>query len=195
MEFDSVITSVESGAYDIALAALTVSEERALHVNFSNTYFNASQYIIVSKNNTVFDNLTTKEEVETAINNLGSDAKIGFQRGTTGQYYAEGDADWGFEGFSSAENKGYSNGAQAIADLKIGRINIIVIDEMPARSIVAANSDDVKLIEVPLTEEEYAIGVNKNKTDLLEKINASLQKFIDDGSLQAIVDKYYTGNQ
>lgn len=193
MEFDSVITSVESGMADIAMAALTVSEERAQHVNFSASYFNASQYIIVAKSDTTFNGLETAENVEAAINNLGANAKIGFQRGTTGSYYAEGDEDWGFDGFANATTTAYDNGAQALADLKNDRINIIVIDEMPARSIVNSNSDDVKIIDVALTDEEYAIGVKKGDTELLNKINAALEKFKNDGTFQDIVDKYYTG--
>lgn len=88
---------------------------------------------------------------------------------------------------------GYANGATAVNDLTLrDTINIVVIDEMPARSLVAANSDKVKLIDIALTEEEYAIAVNKNKTDLLQKINDALKEIIEDGILDEIIEKYYT---
>lgn len=191
MEFDSVITSVSSGLTDFAMAGLTVSEERAVHVDFSSSYFDASQYIIVDIDDTTFDALDTVSEIEAAINNMAATAKIGFQSGTTGQYYAEGDEGWGFDGFEAAEHKPYSNGVQAVNDLILGRCNIVVIDEMPARSIVAAKATEVKLIEVALTDEEYAIGVKKGNTELLTKINNALTKFKADGTFQAIIDKYF----
>lgn len=198
MEFDSVITSVSTGQADIALAALTVSEDRRQHVNFSDSYFEASQYIIVAADDDRFSSIennaeATAADVEEIINGLGVSAKIGFQNGTTGQYYAEGDEDWEFPGFEDAVTQGYANGAVALADLRLGRINIIVIDEMPARTIVEKN-DDVKLIEVPLTEEEYAIGVKKGDAELLSKINDALNKFMEDGTFQSILEKYYLGN-
>lgn len=198
MEFESVIINVSNGQCDIALAALTVSESRREHVNFSDSYFNASQYIIVKKDDTTFASVEENEEataadVEAIIENMGSSAKIGFQSGTTGQYYAEGDEEWGFAGFNEAQTTGYSNGAQALADLKIGRINIIVIDEMPARTIIEKNPNDVKLIEVPLTEEEYAIAVKKDDSKLLADINAALNKFKQDGTFDAILNKYFLG--
>jgi ABC-type amino acid transport substrate-binding protein len=199
MKFEAVVTSVSSGQCDIALAALTVSEARREHVNFSDSYFNASQYLIVAKNNTAFASVEDNEEataadVEEIINGLGGSAKIGFQKGTTGQYYAEGDEDWEFAGFSAAGKTGYDNGAQALTELKNGRINMIIIDEMPARKIVELNPNDVKLIEVPLTEEEYAIGVKKGDEKLLADINAALAKIKSDGRFDEILNKYYLGN-
>jgi ABC-type amino acid transport substrate-binding protein len=198
MEFPSVITSVSNGQADIALAALTVSEDRRQHVNFSDSYFNASQYIIVAADDDRFSSVENDEEaeasdVEDIINGLGANAKIGFQNGTTGSYYAKGDEDWGFPGFEDAVKQGYANGTQALADLRLGRINIIVIDEMPARTIVEKN-DDVKLIEVPLTDEEYAIAVKKGDAELLSKINEALNKFMEDGTFQSILEKYYLGD-
>ena len=190
MEFPSVVTSVSSGSTDIALAALTVSEDRAAIVNFSNSYFNASQYIIVKSDNTSFDALTTAEEIDAAVNAMGANAKIGYQNATTGEYYANGDEGWGFDGFASAVKTGYSNGGLAVLDLLNGRINMVIIDEMPAKALIAANSG-TKIINVPLTEEEYAIAVNKEKPELLEKINLALAKFMEDGTFDAIIAKYY----
>lgn len=192
MEFASVITSVSTGQADIALAALTVSEERSQHVNFSESYFEASQYVIVDVDNSDFATAETAADVEAVINAKGNAAKIGVQTGTTGQYYAEGDEDWGFDGFADAQTTGYDNGAQALTELKSGRINMIIIDEMPARAIVESNAD-VKLIEIPLTEEEYAIAVKKGDAKLLADINAALTKFLSDGTFDDIVSKYYLG--
>lgn len=193
MDFDGVINSVSQGQADVALAGLTVNDTRRQHVDFSDTYFKASQYLIVKNDDTRFDNCETVEDVIQKINELGSNAKFGFQSGTTGQYFAEGDEDWGFDGFPNAAKVGYANGATAVNDLTLrDTINIVVIDEMPAKSLVAANSEKIKLIDIPLTDEEYAIAVNKNKPDLLNKINDALREIIEEGILDEIIEKYYT---
>lgn len=195
MEFESVILSVSNGQSDIALAALTVSEERAQHVDFSDSYFKATQYIVVKIDDTTFDGLETAEEIEDAINAMGNNAKIGFQNGTTGEYYAKGDDIWGFSGFENATKTGYTSGAIAVNEIKDNRLNILVIDEMPARAMVEANPNEIKLIDIALTDEEYAIAVKKGDTELLNKINAALNKFIDNGAFQAIIDRYLGANQ
>jgi len=200
-DFDSVVTSVNTGKADIGMAGLTVSEKRKELVNFSTSYYEASQMIIVKSDNTAFDACTTAAEVEAVINGMGAAAKIGYQTGTTGGLYANGDEDWEFAGFASASKKGYDNGGLAVNDILNGRCNIVVIDALPAKTIVAAKTG-VKLINIKLTEEEYAIAVYPKpipgkegevnlKENLLDKINAAIEKLTNDGTLQAIVDKYF----
>lgn len=136
MEFDSVVLSVGSGKCDIAMAGLTVNEKRKESVNFSDSYYNASQMIIVKADDTTFDGCTTAAEVEAILKSL-SGKKAGAQNGTTGKYYLEGDADWGFDGYSNITTVGFSNGALAVKDMFNGNIDFVVIDEMPAKTIVA----------------------------------------------------------
>ena len=72
--------------------------------------------------------------MEAKLNSLDSSTKIGFQNGTTGKYYVEGDEEWGFTGLK-AEGKGYDNGALAVQDMINGNINFVIIDEAPANAI------------------------------------------------------------
>lgn len=132
MEFDSVITSVNSGYCDVGMAALTVNETRMQSVNFSNKYYEASQMIIVKADDTTFDDCETLEQVEAKLTLL-TDKKVGVQNGTTGEYYVVGDADWGFDGFANLEKVGYSNGAMAVQDMLNGNLDLVIIDEMPAK--------------------------------------------------------------
>lgn len=118
--------------------------------------------------------------------------KIGVQSGTTGQYYVDGDADWGFDGIEGYESKGYSNGGLAVADMKNGNVKYVIIDEQPAKQL-AEKVDGVKVIDVPLTEEEYAFGVDKNQPELLEAINTVLADMKKSGKLDEIVAAYATG--
>ena len=66
---------------------------------------------------------------------------LGVQSGTTGQYFVDGDADWGFDGIDGYAAKGYQNGGLAVADMKSGNVKYVVIDEGPAKAIVKRMND------------------------------------------------------
>ena len=137
MKFESVCTSVGQHKCDIAMACLTVNEERQEFVTFSDSYYNASQKIVVKGDDTTFDNCKTKEDVEKILNGFDKTTKIGVQNGTTGQYYLTGDKSWGFDGFK-VECVGYDSGSLAMQDMINGNINYVVLDEAPANSISTA---------------------------------------------------------
>ncbi len=115
---------------------------------------------------------------------------IGVQSGTTGQYFVDGDADWGFDGLEGYASKGYSNGGLAVADMKNGAVEYVIIDKAPALQL-AKSVSGVKVIDIELTEEEYAFGVDKAQADLLASINNILAT--KQAEIQAIIDKYATG--
>lgn len=137
MDFDAVCLSVGQHKADIAMAGLTVKEDRKEHVEFSSTYYNASQKIVVPSDNTEFDDCKDAAAVEAILNKKDDTCKIGVQSGTTGQFYTEGDADWGFDGFDVTA-KGYKNGSLAIQDMLNGNIDYVIIDSAPAAAIAAA---------------------------------------------------------
>ncbi|MEN2773683.1 transporter substrate-binding domain-containing protein [Acetivibrio clariflavus] len=137
MDFDAVCLAVGQGKADIAMSGLTIKEDRKEYVTFTDPYYNASQKIIVKADDNTFDNCKTAADVEAILSGLGSDTKIGVQTGTTGQFYVEGDEDWGFEGYN-VKCVGYKSGSLAVQDMLNGNINYVIIDEAPAQSIVKA---------------------------------------------------------
>lgn len=137
MDFDAVCLSVGQGKADIAMAGLTIKEDRKEYVAFTDKYYDAAQKIIVKASDTRFDNSKAAADVEAILNGLNTDTKIGVQTGTTGQFYVEGDQDWGFAGFK-ATAVGYRSGSLAVQDMLNGNISLVVIDEAPAQSIVKA---------------------------------------------------------
>ncbi len=137
VEFKSVFSTVDAGYADITASGITVNESRKEFVNFSDTYYTASQIIIAPADDTAFDSCATLEDVEAVLNGFGSDVTIGVQAGTTGQYYVEGDADWDFPGLGCT-CKAYDSGALAVNDLVNGNIQYVIIDEAPAKSIAAS---------------------------------------------------------
>ncbi len=137
MKFDAVCLTVGQHKCDIAMAGLTVKEDRKEHVDFTDSYYQASQKIIALADDTTFDACADAAAVEEILKGYDATTKIGYQNGTTAQFYVLGDAEWEFDGFP-VEGKGYDNGALAVQDLINGNINYVIIDAAPA-DMIAAN--------------------------------------------------------
>jgi polar amino acid transport system substrate-binding protein len=171
MEFGSVITSVQSGKSDIAMAGLTVTEERKQNVDFTESYATGIQVIIVPEDSDIL-----------TVDDLANDKMIGVQDGTTGYIYCSDD--YGEDHVTS-----YTNGAMAIEALKGGKVDAVVIDNEPAKAFVEKN-EGLKILDTEYVREDYAIAVSKDNEPLLEAINGVLKEMIDDGTVQGILDKY-----
>ena len=169
MAFDSIIAAVDSGKADIGLAGMTVTEDRLASVNFSDTYATATQVVIV-----------TEDSAITGVADLEG-KKVGVQLGTTGDIYAGDIAD--------ATIERYNKGFEAVQALTQGKIDAVIIDNEPAKVFVAEN-EGTKILEEDFAVEEYAAAIAKDNTELLEKVNTALAELTEDGTLQAIVDKY-----
>lgn len=137
MEFDAVCLTVGQHKCDIAMAGLTISEDRKEHVTFSDSYYTANQRIIVKSDDVTFDECETTEDVEAVLNGFDEATKIGYQNGTTGALYVEGDEDWGFDGYN-VTGVGYGSGALAVQDMLNGNIDYVIIDSDPAKFITEA---------------------------------------------------------
>lgn len=133
--FDAILNDVNAGYSDIGMAGMTVNEDRLVSNDFTTAYYQASQKIIVAADNTDFDNCKTAEDVENVLKSLQG-KKIGYQTGTTGNWYVAGDPDWGFDGFSNVEAKSYNTAQLAIQDLVNGQIYAVVVDEAPGAAMV-----------------------------------------------------------
>ena len=178
MEFSACIPAVQSGKADVALGAITVTEERAQLINFSDSYASGVQVIIVREDSEI-----------TSLDDLyveGKNWQIGVQTATTGDIYALDD----FDGKTGTVLE-YQTGNEAAMALAAGKIDCVIIDSDPAKNYVAAN-EGLKILETAYTTEDYAIVVAKEKTELLDAINAALAEMKADGTIDAIVAKYIT---
>lgn len=137
MDFDAVCLSVGQQKCDIAMAGLTIKPDREEYVTFSEPYYEASQKLVVPADDTSFDDCKDADAIVAILNKLAKEDTIGVQAGTTGQFYVEGDADWGFDGLP-ATCKTYKNGSLAIQDMINGNIKYVIIDAAPADAITAA---------------------------------------------------------
>ena len=171
MAFDSIIPAVQSGKADIGAAGMTVTEDRATQVDFSDSYYTGVQVIIVTDDS----DITEPDDLK--------GKKIGVQLGTTGDIYA-GD-------IKDATVERYNKGFEAVQALTQDKIDAVVIDGEPAKVFVKEN-EGLKMLDEAFTEEDYAIAVAKGNDELLDKINTALGELKDSGELDKIVDKYIT---
>ena len=171
MDFDAALLSVQQGKADIAMAGVTVTDERKAVMDFSDSYATGIQSIIVPNDSDIAspDDLAGK--------------KIGTQRGTTGYIYCSDD-------FGDENVVAYDDGLTAVQALNNGQVDAVVIDNAPAKEFVAANPGLV-ILDTSYAEEDYAIGVAKGSS-LKDAVNAALEELKADGTLQSIVDKYIT---
>ena len=169
MDFDAALLAVQQNKSDIVMAGVTVTEDRQLVMNFSDSYATGVQVVIV------------KEGSDVTLDNLG-EKMIGTQRGTTGYIYTSDD-------YGDDHVTAYDNGASAVQALINGQVDCVVIDSAPAEAFVAANAG-LTILDTEYVTENYAIGVNKDNTALLDAINQALAELTADGTVQAIVDKY-----
>lgn len=172
MDFSSVITSVATGKSDIAMAGLTVNEERKQNLDFTDTYQTAVQSVIVKEDS----------DIKT-VDDLDNATAIGGQEGTTGYIYCSDT--YGDKAIA------YQDGATAVQALIQGKVDAVVIDNEPAKAYVAAN-EGLKILDTPFADEDYAIGVAKDNTALLEAVNGALEQLQADGTVKEIIDKYIT---
>lgn len=176
MDFNSVITAVQQGKSDIAMAGLTVTDERKQNVDFTASYATGIQVVIVPEDSDI-----------TTLDDLANDKMIGTQDGTTGWMYCSDTVENG--GYGEDHVIAYTNGATAVQALLSGSVDAVVIDNEPAKAFVAAN-EGLKILDTEYTVEDYAIGVSKDNSALRDAIDAVLSEMIADGTVQSIIDNY-----
>lgn len=175
--FDSIIPGIQTGKYDMGMAGMTVTDERKEQVNFSDSYATGVQVVIVKDDSAI-----------ASVDDLfadGADTVVGTQAGTTGFIYATSD----IEDAGLGTVKSFGKTTDAVEALKNGQVDCVILDNEPAKALVAAN-EGLHILDTEYAVEDYAIAIAKENTDLLDKINTALAELKDDGTLQSIVDKY-----
>ena len=169
MGFDAAMLAVQNGQSDICMAGLTVDEDRLKVMDFSVSYATGKQVIIVKDNSDV------------TLDNLG-EKLIGTQKATTSNIYCTDD-------YGEDHVVAYDSSITAVQALINGQVDCVVVDSAPAEELVKANPG-LKILETEYVTENYAIAVDKGNTALLDAVNTALQKLMDNGTVQAIIDKY-----
>ena len=176
MAFNNALLAVQNGESDIAMAAITVKPDRLEVMDFTESYATGVQVVIVKEDSPI-----------QSIDDLGNAEMIGCQADTTGHFYCSDTPENG--GYGEDHVTAYDTGALAVMDLVAGTIDAVVIDNGPAQAYVAQNPG-LKILDGAWVTEDYAIGLAKGNTALLDAVNAALAELKADGTFQGIVDKY-----
>ncbi|MDD5899681.1 MAG: transporter substrate-binding domain-containing protein [Lachnospiraceae bacterium] len=170
MEFDSLLLALENGQVDAVIAGMTITAEKEEEIDFSIPYYTAKQVMIV------------KEDSDIQVAADMADKKIVVIQGYTGETCVK-DMGYSYEAFKK--------GSEAILELVNGKCDVVVIDSATAQKYVNDNKG-LKIVEdaESFDSEEYGIAVKEGNSELLEKINASLKKMIEDGTVNELSAKY-----
>lgn len=209
-DFATLIDYVREGKLcDCAAAGFTITDSRKEKVNFSVEYYTSVQYVIVKKG-TLTTN-TTSDGKQCLFWSQLAGKKIGVQLDTTGNIYVAGEiSGWDAENPTAEDGQLVGTGAEcvalddaqlAFANLKSGKIDCVVVDELPAKYLIK-NSSDYEAYPLyydkdTATEEKYGIAVNKNNTQLLEAINSVLNELLStvneagENGIEQLVKKHF----
>ena len=168
--FDSIITEVQSGKSDIGAAGISYTEERARSVDFSINYTDSKQVVVVRKNSSIqtIDNIKGK--------------KIAVQLGSIADMFVSDE----YSDSVIVRQKKY---LAAIQDLKDGKVDCVVMDELPAKSILLENND-LKILDDAVSEDAYGIIVDKGNKELLDVINIVINKLKAEGKINEFIMKH-----
>lgn len=170
LEFDSLLVALQNGQIDAVIAGMTVTDERKEAVDFSIPYYAATQVMIVKEDSDI-------EKAEDM-----ADKKICVIQGYTGETCVN---EMGYE------YESFKKGTEAVMELVNGKCDVVVIDSATAQKYISDN-EGLKIVEDEdaFGAEEYAIAVAKGNDELLEKINASIEKMLEDGTIADLAVEY-----
>lgn len=170
MSFDGLLPALESGQIDMAVAGMSVTEDRSKNALFSDSYYVASQQIIVKNESSI----RNKYEL------VGK--SIGVQLGTTGDQMAQKINNSRVVQFPTVPN--------VLQELTSGRVDAAILDNAPAAQYVSSYSS-LKILETPLSRESYAIAMKKGNQDLLDKVNNVISQMKEDGRIRKLLMKHF----
>ncbi|MCC8180358.1 MAG: basic amino acid ABC transporter substrate-binding protein [Planctomycetes bacterium] len=174
LAFDTLVEGLESGKLDAVISGMTITEARKLKIDFSEPYYNAAQVIVVQDGTPGF---TKIEDVKGKL--------IGVQLGTTGAGMAEE-----VMGENNPDLKQFRKYNEVFTELKLGRIDAIVVD-LPVAQAYVRSLDGIRISSPAMSEEEYGIAVKKGNKALLDQINAGLRAIRESGEYDRITEKWF----
>ena len=170
--FDSIINEVNSGKADFGAAGISYDEERAKQIDFTINYAVSKQVVVVREGSSIDD-----------IDKI-SNQKIAVQLGSTGDMYVT-------DNYPNAEIVRQKKYLAAVQDLKSAKVDLIVMDELPAQEILKTN-DGLVILDEELFTDSYGMVVKKGNTELLNTINDVLTRLQNEGKIEEFMINHTT---
>lgn len=172
MDFQGLIPALQTGDIDVAVAGITITDERKKSVNFSDPYYHSGLSILVKKD---VNDVNGPDDLKGKT--------VAVKLGTT--------ADLMFSKKEGVKVKRFANISDAYNELQNGGADAVVFDHPVNLNYIQSGHDNVKVVGQLLTGEDYGIAVRKNAPDLLQKINDGLKKVMADGTYDKLYEKYF----
>jgi polar amino acid transport system substrate-binding protein len=188
--FDGIIPSLNNGNFRVIMSAMTINEERAEKVDFSDPYFTAYQTILVLEGGEI----ASKADLQ--------GQNVGVQKGTTGEGAAEGLKE---EFDSDLTIKSYDQITGAFDALLNNQVDAVINDNTVSARFAEEN-EEVVFLEgdgeaaaqgkdappyLTLTVEEYGIAFRQDDDDFREEVNGALATIKEDGTYDEIYNEYF----
>ena len=168
MDFDSVLAGIQSAKYDCGMSGITRNPDREKNMLFTDPYYNAAQVIVVKADSAIKAKADLKDKT------------VSVQTGTTAEAGCQDE---------KIATKGFTANADAKAALTTGKVDAWVVDNLTALQMVE-EGDGLTILEEKMTEEPYAFAFAFGSEDLVAEINKSLNKLINDGTVEAIFTQF-----
>ena len=178
--WDTMISAVREGQFDVGMDGITITEERAQQVDFSDPYMRSQQFMLVRVDE---DRFTTPEEFAAQ-----EDLLIGSQAGTTNFYVAVYDVLDGDE--SNPRIKLFETFGAAVQALITGDVDMVLMDAASSRGYIGANPEKLKVIGDPLASEDFGFIFTPG-SDLVAPFNAAIATMKADGFLDHLNNKWF----
>lgn len=176
IDWNSKTLLINKGDIDVIWNGFTANEERRKQVNFTDAYLNNKQILVVAGDSTIENKSGLKDKI------------LGIQLGSASQQALDKDK---ATKDSLKEVREYSDNVKALLDLKIGRVDAVLVDEVVGKYYASQKLGDYKVLEEHFGEEEYVIGVRKGENEFLEKLNQTLKEIKEDGTEAEISKKWF----
>lgn len=179
ISFDSIPTYLANEEADMALACITVTDERKEQMDFSTSYTTVQQYMVV---------MADDNETKTVEGLAGK--SVGTHLGTTGDFMMADEISGGVLQGTGAENKQYKALPDAALAMKSGELQAVVCDSVLAENLVASNNGAFKCFPVKYDSgeeaepENIAAAFNKGNEDLVQAVNEIIEPMIEDGTIE-----------
>ena len=170
VSFDFIINEIKSGKSDIGAAGMSITKERLEEVDFSVEYAVSNQVVIVPMDSKI-----------TSIDQI-SNQRIAVQLGTVADSYVNKN----YKDATVIRQKKYLS---MVEDLKAGKVDLIIMDLLPASEIVKSN-DGLKILDEYLFTDKYGMAIKKGNKELLDKVNDVLTRLMSEGKIEEYTIKH-----
>ena len=177
--FPGLPNALQQRQVDALISAISITPEREAAMDFTDVYLIGEDAFLVAAG-TELGGINTLDEVQ-------RDTRVGVQEGSSYQAWLE--QELVEPGLLPAANLlTYADAERAVRDLRSGRVDVVVMDALPAQEFV--NQGGIEIAAQGLNRQRYAIGVRTGSDDLRRALNAALDELRRDGTLGQLLTQY-----